>query len=593
MSLLNDASLVLIPSGYKEDKVYSIIPSDGSGDLDFVRGSDGTRINSLGQVERTPWNRFLFSEQFDNAEWNKTNCTISANSTTAPNGTLTADKLIMNNGQSGSSGDGTGVRQIYDIESSNYVFSVYAKKAEFSTIRFRENQVTGAFLTVDLNDGTITNGDTNQFINPIATLISNGWYRISFGTPVITSIYRYSIRVSENGNGSSGIYIWGAQFNAGALKPYFPTTDRLNVPRLTYENGCPSLLLEKQSTNLLLWSDQLDNAVHSRIGISTTANNITSPDGTQNADKIIETTANSEHILYDFDSNAPGTYTLSAFFKGGAGTIFPVLRLNGSDSTQYAGCIFNTSTGAVVNTFYNTYSAPTTKVENMGNGWYRVSMTTTTTNTNYGMRIAASDSASPSLGSYGSITYTGSTSNYFYAWGAQLEASAYPTSYIPTTSTSVTRLADSCYKAGISSLIGQTEGTLFIDTIIEDIANQTNDPVLLYLVGSSQVYIEITSSGIIYGVFYNGSTSTGFINANVGLTNGRHKIAFAYKTDDFTLYLDGIEIGTDTSGIVSGALSEFGLQYIDSYYHGKQKVNQALLFKRRLTNTELAQLTTI
>jgi hypothetical protein len=56
MSLLNDASLVLIPSGYKEDKVYSIIPSDGSGDLDFVRGSDGTRINSLGQVENVCWN---------------------------------------------------------------------------------------------------------------------------------------------------------------------------------------------------------------------------------------------------------------------------------------------------------------------------------------------------------------------------------------------------------------------------------------------------------------------------------------------------------------------------------------------------------
>jgi hypothetical protein len=95
--LLNSASLVMIPSGYKEDVVYSQIPTDGSGDLSFTRASNGTRINSAGLVEVVAWNLAEQSESFDNVAWVKTTdgqVTITANATTAPNGTLTADKMI-------------------------------------------------------------------------------------------------------------------------------------------------------------------------------------------------------------------------------------------------------------------------------------------------------------------------------------------------------------------------------------------------------------------------------------------------------------------------------------------------------------------
>ena len=79
MSLLEQASLVLIPSGYKEDTVYSVIPSNGSGDLSFTRASDGTRINSDGLVENTPWNLFQQSETFENASWTKNNISVGSN----------------------------------------------------------------------------------------------------------------------------------------------------------------------------------------------------------------------------------------------------------------------------------------------------------------------------------------------------------------------------------------------------------------------------------------------------------------------------------------------------------------------------------
>ena len=91
-NLLEQASLVLIPSGYKEDVVYSQIPLDGSGDLQLTRASNGTRINSAGLVEVTPWNIAEYSE--DQTQWTSQNATtVTANSTTAPNGTSTADTV--------------------------------------------------------------------------------------------------------------------------------------------------------------------------------------------------------------------------------------------------------------------------------------------------------------------------------------------------------------------------------------------------------------------------------------------------------------------------------------------------------------------
>mgnify|MGYP007053423483 CR=1 FL=1 len=88
----------MIPSGYKEDVVYSQIPTDGSGDLSFTRASNGTRINSAGLVEVCPWNLLEYSEDFSNATWGKVSATITANTTVAPNGTTTADTLVITSG---------------------------------------------------------------------------------------------------------------------------------------------------------------------------------------------------------------------------------------------------------------------------------------------------------------------------------------------------------------------------------------------------------------------------------------------------------------------------------------------------------------
>lgn len=566
MSLLNDASLVLIPSGYKEDKVYSIIPSDGSGDLDFVRGSEGTRINSLGQVERTPWNLLQYSEQPTNAAWVKQNSgttfTLTDNFTTAPNGTNTACKYTW------TAMDASGKYFAIYTSLSNYIgnlpitFSVYMKGA-----------LGGENIYIYGN-----NYESIQLVT-----LTTEWvrYQFTFDTS-LPNIYCYiggEFGAAGMTSLSAGTaYIWGAQLNVGSTaKPYFPTTDRLNVPRLTYENGCPSLLLEKQSTNLALYSEQLDNYAWLKIGISVTANNIVSPDGTQNADKLIASAGTSTKVIYQ--GYPAGTNTASIYAKAG--------ELGGIGlAIGTMGAFFNLTTGQYRS---NYLIAPVSySITSVGNGWYKISVTFTSLS-NDNLYIVANDNVSNTL------SITGNGSDGIYTWGAQLEASAYPTSYIPTTSTSVTRLADSCSKTGISSLIGQTSGTMFVDFIFSKSSNDygylsiqnasANSRVrIIYIKSTDTMQLDIVIAGSAY-VLYTFTPSH----------QQRYKIAIAYESGDTTAYINGANVGSDTTSFTFTDLSSLNFDNPSSL--GDQpltgKHNQALLFQRKLTSQEAIALTTL
>ena len=96
MSLLSQASLCVTPNAYKEGKLYSVIPSDGSGDMSVTRATTATRVNSAGLVELVPYNLLNYSQSFDNAAWVKSNATISANTIASPSGIQDADSIIEN-----------------------------------------------------------------------------------------------------------------------------------------------------------------------------------------------------------------------------------------------------------------------------------------------------------------------------------------------------------------------------------------------------------------------------------------------------------------------------------------------------------------
>jgi len=584
--LLNKASLVVIPSGYKEDTVYSVVPSDGSGDLSFTRASNGTRVNSAGLVEVVAWNLAEYSEDFAQAApiWNKYQATITSNTTTAPNGTLTADTITDN-----STND---VHIAYQdragIVAGTYTISVYAKASTLSHINLQWFDGTTFYTSnaFNLSNGTTTGA--NQSIENVG----NGWYRCIFTITTTVSGTQYPYVMTNNGTSNvyvgtgQSVFIWGYQVNIGSTaKPYFPTTDRLNVPRLTYQNGgggCPSLLLEKQSTNLITYSEQFDNAAWSKIdnGAATTpvvtANYTTSPDGTQNADRVqFARTGTADSVYSLLISNTCNTSATSTY-------------------TMYVKSLTSSTQNVLVY-----WGGGTGQVFQVTTEWTRITLSN--------LPSASQQMVIGTRGGTGNYYNGGDLSIDIAVWGAQLEQSSYPTSYIPTTSSSATRVADVVQKTGISSLIGQTEGVIYWEGIIpvrNESGISSNSTSILNSArnvnvnsGFSIQYIESTSS-INALLFVGDGTYTPKISlAASSITIGTHvKVAFAYKSGDSALYVNGnLSQSSNTTFTSSTSISELWFNDLNVYfgYPSSGTIKEAILFPTRLTNAELASLTTI
>jgi hypothetical protein len=588
-TLLEQASLIMIPSGYKEDVVYSVIPENGNGDLSFTRASNGTRVNSAGLVEVVPWNLLEYSEDLSNGVWVKTNTTVSTNTTTAPNGTTTADSLLETTANA--------THQLWQrpvmVAGQTFTQSCYIKTNGRNRVQLQifDNSALYVGALFDVVSGTIiaTNGTSS------IESVGNGWYRciVSGVCPTSTTGYcvvnlatdsynQSSATDSYTGDASKGIFIWGFQLNIGSTaKPYFPTTDRLNVPRLTYQNGgggCPSLLLEKQSTNLIKWSEQFDNAGWTKENLSVSANNGISPDGTQNADKLIADTVNTDHTIYQSDaifSGASLSFTTYAKANG-----YNYIFLGSNNNVASDGVFFNLTNGTISQ---NT-SGLGASIQSVGNGWYRCVVTASFFPSIYAI-ICLSENGT-------SLGFAGDNSKGVLVWGAQLETSSYPTSYIPTTSASATRVADACFKTGISSLIGQTEGTMFVD-VAEESPNEDGRYMFISDASFTNRIVIYQASGSI-NVY---CSAAGGFNLTYSPPAGRLKIAFVYKSNDYALWVNGVvRTATVVSAVPSG-LNAMGISSNEGSIGTPQpldtSVNQAILFPTRLTNAELASLTTL
>jgi hypothetical protein len=333
-----------------------------------------------------------------------------------------------------------------------------------------------------------------------------------------------------------------------------------NVPRLDYTNGsCPSILVEPQRTNLWIGSEVFSGGSQSLVTYTANTTDTLSPSGNNTVDKFAVTTSGGDAHTRIPKTISVQNFSLSIYVKGNAGQKLQLFLARDG------------------------YTELKEQYYTLNGNWQRVvlsdSFSTTSSSVVIGIEFGfnASDSVAGQV---------------YYLWGAQLEAGSYATSYIPTTSASVTRNADVISKTGISSLIGQTEGTVFFDIRLDTISAQTNDPVLWYMKdgGTGERYVELFDNGNLKYIEFNGAVIANITKS--GLTVGRHKCAIAYANNDMTFYVDGVQIGTGTSGTPSG-FSEFGLQYYSTEFYGQQKVNAIALWKTRLTNTQMQTLTSL
>jgi len=361
---------------------------------------------------------------------------------------------------------------------------------------------------------------------------------------------------------------------------------RLNYPMIDGKVvGCPSHLLEPSRTNLIQYSEAFDNAYWAKTNSSVVSGFI-SPDGTTNAFKLVEDSANSSHgiLKSNFPQNIQRTFSL--FAKKGENDRVFISDYNKFNRT--IGVIFNLSNGTVEYNQDNTiYINP--KIETFSNGWYRCSVTWTNTT---GLSV-------PYFGNAinGANVYQGDGTSGIYIFGAQLEQGSYPTSYIPTTTTSaVTRSAETANNSGDASTFNDSEGVLMAEIAYPNSTTSSNlrlaisdgtdaNRILIQNVSS-------TSNRLQFYLISNYTTSTDFYT-NLSDITSFNKIVFKYKTNDFSVWINGFEVLTDTSGSTfsDGTLNELAFDGGSggNDFYGSTK--QIQYFDSALNDSDLEKLT--
>ena len=419
---------------------------------------------------------------------------------------------------------------------------------------------------------TLTNG-TNQVYFCIANSASMGWFA--------TSTY-------AGANTTDGLFLYGAQLVEGTeAKDYYPTETRLNIPRLDYSlGGCPSILVEPQRTNLVTYSEQLNDASWTKTECSITANIAASPSGILNADKIIPNTTNTFHPCKKSITVSSGLAHAYTVYLKKDGYNYVLINTPTGVIGGNVGPVIDLNNGTIVgNLGGSTHNAVVTSIND---GWYKVTMTFTTTGTTTIIDINT-------LATSSITSYSGNGTDGILVWGAQLEAGSYPTSYIPTTSASVTRNADVITKTGISSLIGQTEGTIFFDGVINGCQNVSANLLNSERTTTASFYISYikATSEIKVGLFSSGTQPATFSGGSVAIGD-RVKIAYAYKSGNNALYINGIMIDSNTNTFtLPTTLDNIYIGDQTSYFSFSESIrnNATALWKERLTDGELSILT--
>lgn len=585
----DDASWVLIPEGIKEDVVYAQKPTDGLGDLTFTRASDATRTNSAGVIERTPWNLLQFSEQFDNAAWTKSLGTLSANVIAAPNGTLTADLFQKT----------SAVNTVSQVSSSSstyqttgvHTLSIYIRPNVGNIVQLRlDNATNTANFTFNFTTKTFTQSGANAISSSFSE-VGDGWFRLVVTGNVTSTGWSITpCLLFANPTGDS-MYIWGAQLVEGTdAKPYFATTNRQDVPRLDYRNAdgsvstCPRLLLEPQRTNSIRNSTMVGavagspgtlptNWVSSNGGLTQTIVGVGTENGLQYIDLRFNGTSNATIVQVRFDA---ANQIAASNGQTWSYTIYAKAISQPAPPISYTQLIFErTAAGTLIKSG--------SQVMTLTSNLQRFSYTRTLDG---GVTVGAVD---PVL--YLNIA-NGATYDFTIRIAApQMELGAYATTFIPTTTAAVTRLADTALKTGVADLIGQTEGTLFLEFVAQltganqsfSISNGTT---------SQRVDIRITANAFQTVGTFNGSSELN-ITGGTAVNGATYKMAVAYKTNDAALYVNGVQIGTDSLLGVVGTFNRIGFDVAAGTQPFNSPVVQAALFPTRLTNAQLAQITTL
>jgi hypothetical protein len=568
--------------------------------ITFTRASTATFYGT--QTAKAEENLLLQSQTFDTVTaWANSGTTVAANTgdTTAPDGTSTAEEITASAGAAVHVIDAQAATYS-TINGAQYAYSVFAKKGTLNFIQLYVQSDGTTHANFDLDTGVV--GTTGGTVTTAITSVGNGWYRCSMiftagGTDrrigiALVNSSSATRRLSWTAAGTEDVYLWGAQaeqrdavtaYTATTTQPitnYIPVlqTAAAGVARfdhnpITFESL--GLEIEESRTNLLTYSEQFDNGAWTKTRASITANTVVAPDGTLTGDKLVEdTTATNTHGVNQTFSFSTGNYAYSIYAKAGERTFLQPFR--SSLSIDAFTHIFNLTAGTAAGTGATIVA--------VGNGWYRCSGV-------INVNTAHSGSIIFGLNNGTTNSYTGDGYSGIYIWGAQLEAGAFPTSYIQTVASQVTRAADAASMTGanFSSWYRADEGTIYQDANpyvtggnsspawVTSGDSVTNNGIGSFLFTTSHLYVVV-----------NGAVQAN-IDAGTATAKTDNKIAAAYKVDDFAAVISGGTVGTDTSGTLPVVDRVMIGRYGPTIMSGT--IKKIAYYPSRLTNAQLQALT--
>ena len=348
-------------------------------------------------------------------------------------------------------------------------------------------------------------------------------------------------------------------------------TARNGEARVDYTDSTDgALLLEPARTNLVNYSKDFSSWTQADTSTVSIADSF---DGSNNAYRVSITSASSFQTIRKTGLSVSNTQTFTIYAKkdtlnfirilfGGFGNFWVDLE-NGTQGTT-------------------TGSFDDITITSVGNGFFKIVATFTPTSAVTHVYLY------PSVGD-GNANQTSGSVIFQYA---QLEVGSYATSYIPTSGSTVTRVAESCSQTPTTGIIGQTEGVLYVDFIFKGVPNGTSSmPISLDGTGSNEAYIYINNTNI-RGQFVVAGSFTCNINGGTLVVGNRYKVAFSYKANDFALCINGVLVGIDDNGAVGSNQNVVLGNYLNQGYP-HDNITESKLYNTRLTNAELATLTTI
>jgi hypothetical protein len=504
-----------------------------------------------------------FSEAFDNATWTKTNSSIVTGAQANPiNGLFNAQKLMEDTASSGHQ-----VNQTVTTTANPFTFSAYLKPAGRNWVALALTD-SGSTLRVSYFDlangvtGTVATGITASIVP-----VGSGWYRcaVTVASAVAgnNTIRVYLSDANNNttytGNGNSGVYIYGAQLsNSASLDPYVPTpgaapsSTAYYGPRFDYDPVTllpRGLLVEEARTNSLTYSEQFNDASWAKVRSTTAANSTVAPDGTTSADTLVEdTTASATHQMNKIFTGTAVAHTFSVYVKAAGRT---QVRLVLFDGTTFPNQTYFDLTSATV------LSGTGGTITAVGNGWYRCAIAATlTTSTNCQAQLQ--------LAVGGTNTYTGDGTSGAFLWGAQLEAGAFATSYIPTIASTVTRSADFATITGslFSQWYNQPEGSFIADYtmigvgvvgVTQEILNADD------ATANNNFFVRTTSSLNTSMTAVTGGVAQGFIDIGGAAANTIQKTGYAIALNSAAGVRNGGTVVADTTYAVPTGLNRMAL----------------------------------